>query len=217
MNKKIKVITTILIMGLSFSACGKNDKSEGPGTTQSTLSESGKVDSSEKNESDTVVSRLTGNFKVAGKNIYMKVPNYQQIECGFTRLFILNGERYVAVNYAKNDTASSLQQAHEIAFNQLKSGLDGFSDINSLTVEKDSTEVINGIEVYKFIGTLNCSIGLSSQGKSYEAYAIGYSFIMDGIPCSIVGSVINTDQKEEDIKEITEIVEEMITTVRDTE
>lgn len=152
---------------------------------------------------------LTSTYKVPGRNIYVDVPNYQEIEKGFTQLYIMHGQRYVAVTVDKNTEISSIEQAHEAAFEKFKQNIQNYSYVNSLKVEKSSTEIINGMEVYKYEGTLNCG-----RDNVYDAYVIGYSFIFDGEPCNIIGSVIDEGQSEEWINEIRSTVETMIKTVR---
>lgn len=148
-------------------------------------------------------------YKVAGKNIYVDVPYWQEIEKGYTRLFTLHGERYVAVSTDKNNTAASLEEAHNLAFEKFKGNIQTESYVNFLNIEEESTETINGIEVYKYEGTVNCG-----HDTVYDAYVIGYSFIMDGIPCNITGSVIDQAQDAEMIDEMRLTVEAMIQTVR---
>ena len=85
---------------------------------------------------------------------------------------------------------------------------------NSLSVLDSSEVTINDISTYRFKGLLNCALDISNRDNSYDAYAFGYSFIMDGIPCSIIGSIINQEQAQTDIDEITAIVDAMIKTLR---
>ena len=90
-----------------------------------------------------------------------------------------------------------------------KKNIQNYSYVNSLTVKNDSTETVNGVEVYKYEGTVNCG-----KDTIYDAYVIGYSFIMDGVPCTITGSVIDQAQSQDMIDEIKATVEAMIKTLR---
>lgn len=202
-------------MLFALGACGQSgDSSTSPTSSQATDTGSNSNETKENSNSTVDDSLLSYTFKVPGKSIFVDVPNYQEIDKGFTKLFILNGERYIAITYDKNSSASSLEEAHNLAFGIFKDNIQNYSYVNSLTTTSESNETINGIQVYKYVGKLNCALDFSNRDNSYDAYAIGYSFIMDGIPCSIIGSVINQNQVDKDINEVTNIVEAMIKTLR---
>ena len=65
------------------------------------------------------------------------------------------------------------------------------------------------IHVYYFEGMIHYG-----EKNPYDAYGIGYSFIMDGIPCAIIGSVTDKDQPEELKEEIKAVVNAMMLSVR---
>lgn len=163
-----------------------------------------------------------GTYKVPGKNIYVDVPNWQKMEKGYTELFILHGIKYIAFTANRDGTTENIAAAHDSAFKYFKQSIQNYSYVNSLTVKKDSTQKINGIDVYKYEGTLNCG-----HDTIYDAYVIGFSFILDGVPCNITGSVIAEDGKtytmngkqltvdyDKEVTEMASIVEAMIQTVR---
>ena len=54
------------------------------------------------------------------------------------------------------------------------------------------------------------------QTGNYELYTIGYSFVMDGIPCSIEGTVLDESQPENMINQVKDTVNAMAQTVRNT-
>lgn len=213
MKKFISIILAMMLI-FSLSSC-KNDTETNTGDTSGT-NDTGlpvNVGNEDKKDSDNKedISSSFITYKVAGRNIYIDVPNYQKIERGFTEVFILNGYKYVAVTANKNEKASSLEKAHEIAFEKFKDMIQNDSRVQSINITKDSTEKINGIEVYKYEGTLNCELGFT---KNYDVYCIGYSFIMDDTPCTLIGSVIDEEQKQEDIDEMRKMVEASIKTLR---
>lgn len=170
---------------------------------------------------------LSNSYKVPGKKIVINVPNWQEMEKGFTELYILHGLKYVAVTAETTSVVTTVEEAHTKAFEKFKQNIQNYSYVNSLTVKTSSKETINGIEVYKYEGTLNCALDYSNRDNSYDAYVIGYSFIMDGVPCNITGSVIAEDGKiyqkngeqvtvnyEEEVSEMKSTVEAMIKTLR---
>ena len=208
----------VVLLLFSLGACGQssNDPSTPSSSysTDTTNNSQGAGDNTDNTDNTEVDGLLGYTFKVPGKSIFVDVPNYQEIDKGFTKLFILNGERYVAITYDKNSNASSVEEAHSLTYEIFKDNIQNYSYVNSLEIKKDSTETINGIQLYKFVGNFNCALDYSNRDNAYDAFAIGYSFIMDGIPCSIIGSVINQGQSEKDISEVTELVEAMIKTLR---
>lgn len=216
MKKAIALVIIVSLLSM-LVACGKTNQPTSSSTSETEKTISNPDSTNEETNNSTDKNNLLSNtFKIPGKEIYVDVPNYQQIDKGFTKLFILNGERYVALTYDKSATVSTVAEAHETAFNIFKDNIQNYSYVNSLEIAEDATNSINGIQVYRFVGKLNCALDYSNREKSYDAYAIGYSFIMDGVPCSIIGSIVNQDQKTSDINEITDIVDAMIQTLRNT-
>lgn len=219
-KKYVKLCGFLLILVMLMAACGgKNNDSNSPGTAtdekNKTTTDDKKDDvaaeDTSKQESKTPKkSKLRIDpHKVPGKNIYIDVPNYQEIERGYTRLFIVHDQKYVAVTANKKGDASSLTAAHASAFDKFKQSIQDDSYVNSLNITKESTETINGIEFYKYEGTLNCG-----HDTIYDAYTAGFSFVLDGVACNVTGSVVDQEQPEEMIEEIRSVVEAMIPTVR---
>lgn len=216
--KKLLSILAIVLLLVFLPSCGsKSDTNENPKLSSNSTSD---LDGSVKSESsltDAEGKLLAYTYKVPGKSIYIDVPDYQVIEKGYTELYILNGERYIAFTYDLDSTAKSAEEANDLAYSIFENNIQNYSYVNKLKVSTSSTETINGIEVYKFSGTLECALDYSDRSKSYDAFAVGYSFVMDGVPCSIIGSVINQNQSSNDIDEITEIVNAMVKSLRNTE
>lgn len=214
--KRIFALLLSFVLIFALASCGKDNtdnKLESHDTLSSTSQpEVTQQDQSSNIEVDSV--ELSYTFKVPGKNIFVDVPNYQEIERGFTELFILNGERYIAITFDKLSKVETLQEAHDKAFSIFVESIQDYSYVNSIDIKNDSLTKVNDIDVYKYVGTLNCALDYSNRDNSYDAFVIGYSFIMDGIPCTITGSIINRDQPEDDIEDLTNIVNSMIQTLR---
>ena len=152
---------------------------------------------------------LSNSYKIPGKNIVVDVPDYQSIEKGFTKLYILHGIKYIAVTANKSETVTELMKAHEVAFKKFKENIQNYSYVKSISIKNGKKDVINDIEVYRYEGTLNCG-----RDTVYDAYVIGYSFVMDGVPCTITGSVIDQAQSKTLINEVRNTVDAMIKTLR---
>lgn len=207
--KKIISIIMALAMLMLFSACGKTETNT-PANDIGTSSKSETTEPKTSSQSSANKNVLTSTYKVPLKNIYVDVPNYQEIEQAFTELFIIHDSRYVSFTGAQMSTANSSKQAHEEAFKNLITNMQNYAGgINDIKISKDEEIQINGIDVYSFEGTINYG-----TDTKFDGYAKGYSFVLDGVPCEIIGSVIDKSQDKELIKEIEEIVSEMIKTVR---
>ena len=209
--KRLLSLIIAMFMMLTMVACG-NQSDEGgetPNVDNSQTQSQTENDTTKDEPSNDNKVTLAYAYKVSGKNIVVDVPNYQEINKGFTQFYIMHGQKYVAITAAKNSSATDLNTAHDDAFAKFKENIQNYSYVNSLTVKNDSTETVNGVEVYKYEGTVNCG-----KDTIYDAYVIGYSFIMDGVPCTITGSVIDQAQSQDMIDEIKATVEAMIKTLR---
>lgn len=159
---------------------------------------------------------LGGTYRIAN-GVYLDVPDYEKKELGYTGLFVVfkdyyETQRYIAITKDDDTKVEALEEAHNVVFEVFKNNIQKYSYVNSLNIESESKENINGIDVYRYEGTLN-----RGHDTVYDAYVVGYSFIYNGIPCNITGSVDDEAQDQADIDEIREIVDAMIQTVRSEE
>jgi len=151
-----------------------------------------------------------GTYKVPLKKVYIDVPNFQDIEEGYTEVFIVHESKYVAITSDRKYIPIDLQDAHTKVFDKLKINMENYEGgMNYLTATEKETVTINGIEAYRYEGTINYG-----TTNIYDKYAVGYSFIMDGIPVNITGSVIDDNQSQELCNEIEAIVEAMMRSAR---
>lgn len=207
MKKVIAAFLAVMMM-LTISACGKS-KPIVPDSGNDTQ----KNTETEHTDSEKGSGKLKGTYKVPMQKIYIDVPNYQQIEEGYTELFIIHNSRYVSIATAFGDTANSPKEAHDVAQKELKLSMQNHSGgINSIHITKDEEVTINGIDMYMFEGTINYG-----RDAKFDGYAKGYAFVLDGIPCEIVGSVVDESQDQKLIDEIDEIITAMAKTVRSEE
>ena len=200
------LICGLLIVGIT-TGCG-NSKSNDEVDTNNPTENKEQVKDDTNNNTDS--SLLTRTYNVPLKNIYVDVPNYQEIEQGYTELFIIHDLKYVSVTADRRSSANSLLEAHEIAFNKFKANMQNYEGgINSINITKSEEIKVNGIDVYSFEGTINYG-----TDTKFDGYAKGYSFVLDGVPCEIIGSVIDKKQDPSTIKEISSVVDAMIKTLR---
>lgn len=208
MKKKILLglICGILVLGIT-TGCGNSKNNDVVDTNNPTENKEQVKDDTNNNTNSSL---LSGTYKVPLKNIVVDVPNYQEIEQAFTELFIVHDLKYVAFTSAKMSNANNTKEAHKVAFEELISNMQNYEGgINSINITKSEEIKVNGIDVYSFEGTINYG-----TDTKFDGYAKGYSFILDGVPCEIIGSVIDKKQDPSTIKEISSVVDAMIKTLR---
>lgn len=214
MKKLICALLSFILM-LSLTACvEKTDTPSTPAAANVGASEQQNPVQTEMQPQETAVvnPQLPNVYEVPMKNIAINVPNWQKIELGYTVAFIINGKKYVAVTCEYDSEGIAFDDAHETAFAEFKHSIQDSSFVNSLQVEKEEVETVNGIQVYRYEGTMNCG-----HEYIYDAYAVGYSFVMDNVACNVTGSVIDYEQPQEEIDAMRELVDAMIQTLRNRE
>lgn len=201
------------LLSMTFMGCNNNTSSVNVSNNSSANTTiTNQTNDTENNETTSDV-YLPNTFKVLSKEIYVDGPNYQEIEEGFTRLFIVHEQKYCAFTAALKGHASSLSEAHDVAFAKLQQNLVNYEGgLNYISVTSDKEVTVNGIDTYYFEGTINYG-----TDNIHDGYAVGYAFIMDGVPCEIVGSVIDDEQSADTIQEIKDYADAMMKSVRTTE
>ena len=225
--KKTVALGMSLILSATLIACGdqKQEPEQNgttPGASAAVTETADTADQTEETQSPKETEKpstaqksdlLPGTYKVPMKNIYLDVPAYQEIEQAYTELFIVHESKYVAFTAGYDSVATDAKDAHDKAFDDdFVWNMQNYEGgVNSINITKDEIIDVNGMEVYSFEGTINYG-----RANIHDGYAKGYSFIMDGIPCEIIGSVIDDSQSQELIDEISEVVDAMIQSVRAT-
>lgn len=210
--KKFTVIGLCVFMAVSLAACGKNVENSDKNNTTVTETNVQDKNNTKKEEASQTMVNLTEIYNVPAKNIYMNVPNYQKIESSRSQLFVIGRQINIAVTANWKIQGTTVEQAHKDIFQDYVKNMHAWAVIDELKVEKDSKVTVNGTEMYKFEGKLACH----AETGNYELYTIGYSFVMDGIPCSIEGTVLDESQPEDMINQVIDTVNAMAQTVRNT-
>jgi hypothetical protein len=211
--KKFTVIGLCVFMAVSLAACGKNVENNDKNNTTVTETNVQDKNNTKKEEASQTMVNLTKVYRVpVNKKIYVNVPDYQEIESGFTKLYVIGRQINIAITADDTIKETALEQAHESIFKVYAENMHAEAVIDELKVEKDSKVTVNGTEMYKFEGKLACH----AETGNYELYTIGYSFVMDGIPCSIEGTVLDKSQPEDMINQVIDTVNAMAQTVRNT-
>lgn len=206
---KLKLVLLIGMMSVMLLGCTKAEALESDKlfTNKETESESQITEEKEETEKSKIEFFYT--HKAPGKEIVIDAPNYQNVELGATELYIIHDSRYVSFTFSDLEETNDLKEAHRIAYDRFLQMVENYS-FGELTVIKEEYVTINGIDMYRYEGTIKEGYG----DNKYDCYALGYSFIMDGVPCTVGGAVLEEAQSDELIKEIHDTVEAMIRTLR---
>ena len=186
-----------------MSQSGAEEHKTTTGTMQAEISNSERVE-------DALVSEV---FSIPAGNIYIKVPaGYIRSSKGSTSLFKKPSMEtfiaIVAVGYEEGN-AKTLSDAHRIAAEYFALETNVGGGIKDLHIGQESAQTVSGIEMYRFVGELEYKV------NNEKTYAVGYSFIMDDIPCMVIGGIMNGEYRnDESVDEITKIVDAAVQTLR---
>lgn len=202
------------VLSLSMIGCGAQEtaKSSVKDDTPAVSTQEEKKEENVTNNT-TVSSSLPNTYKVPLKDIYVNAPAYQEIEEAYTELFIVHEQKYVAFTSDIDVVVNTPKEAHEDVFSIMQICMQNYEGgLNYISITNDKETTVNGIDTYYFEGTINYG-----KDNVHDGYAVGYAFIIDGVPCEIIGSVIDDEQSTSTIQEIKDNVDAMMESVRTTE
>lgn len=188
------IIVLCLVIATTLVACGNNEETNVEGN-ETVIDDTTKNSTDDAEDNVNVMEKVINDFakkysnvpttttgakylfdnvariyQVPAEKIYVNVPdyNYQEIEQGFTKMFVIGRKLNVAITSDDTIKTTTLEQAHKEIFNDYIQNLQN------------------------------------------------YSFVMDGIPCSIEGTVLNETQPQDMIDNVRDTVNVMAQTVRNT-
>ena len=156
---------------------------------------------------------LPETYKVPGQKIYVNVPDssYFSVEWGFSKLYTNGDERGIAITALRTEDAAdkSAKDVYASLAAEYLHNMRSYCTAKEMEIDSEQTLTVNGMEAYRFEGRI--------LDNTCDLYTVGYTFVMQGIPCSIQGAVFSNEQNPDSVNEIRSLVDEMITTVRDIE
>lgn len=207
----LSLICGVLLLG-TLTGCGtnnnlddnsNNNQNNNNNTNNNTNENTNQGSSYDKSE------LLPNTYKIPRQEIYVDTPDFNDIEKGYTELFKDGEKKLVAFTDLRNETVKNEKEAFDLIYPKFKKNVSSWLRINGETFTSEERIEVNGIETLKVTGTVK--LGVLNY---YDCYIYGYSFIFEGVPCAIIGVVSDLDQPQEEIDEVTEIVDAMMKTVR---
>ena len=209
----IIIIICILIM---FVFSNKNTSNNNESASKNEESITTKEETTKKDTETINKDYLKRTYKVPLKDIYIDVPDYSSLEAGFSKLFVdfirdmkAGAIKVVATRCDQDQKVETVEEAFQINATEFVNDMRSYYLTKSYKVTSHETVTINGREFYKVIG----SISRGSEAP-YDCYMVSYSCVMDDLPVSIFGIVMEREQRQEQIDEINRIVELSAQSVR---
>lgn len=222
MKKSMCIFFSALLCLLCCVGCGKTDNIEPETNGSANASAPVQTESDTKKQEKAELDFDTETYNVPLRKIYIELPAspYHRVELGYTEASFIYGEQCISLTANEEGNASDVKLAQQDNINRYSKNMQNQMHIESLTVAEDEYITINGIEMYRFEGEFNCYnetiIGGQAERTPYTQYAVGYTFIMDGVPCSLIGTVINRFEEQPDSvkKDVEDKVDALIQTLR---
>lgn len=211
MKKFISILLTLSLI-IAFAGCSNSNSNNDVQNNDSGNSVNTDA-ATENNGSDlgdifNTSKVLVGTKKVPLKNIYFDTPEMHYIESGYVNIYLDNYDKYVTfVRNEDCEVPATAKGAFDCTFQIFINGVSNCDSLYELGEITEKNTTINGIDVYAFEGEI------STDDDLYE-YIKGYTFIFEGLPCAIYGVVMDENQPQEDIDYISEVVDEMMKSVR---
>lgn len=217
MIKRLFTLLITVFIILTLTSCG-NDTSESNIYEKDIIDD---VDNTAVEMNDDVIKNeektssykrsdlLPNTYKIPLIEVYVDTPNFSDIGSGYTELFKDGDTKYVAFTDSRKETMEDAKEVFDNLYPQFKNNVKSWHRIKGDPVLTESSVEINGITTHKIVGTVECGITTST-----DCYIYGYSFIFEDVPCSIIGVVSDKAQPQEEIDELTAIVDAMMESVR---
>lgn len=212
--KKIIVLLMLIVVTAVFASCTSDE-------TENNVAKDGNPDLAEKVSTentdntdmqlsfDSKSELLPNTYKVPKQEIYVDVPDFNEMEKGYTELFRDGERKYVAFTDLREEFVENEKEAFERIFPKFANNMSSLHKIKGTPVLTESSAEINGIATHKFSGTVECGFTIST-----DCYIYGYSFIFNDVPCLITGVVSDKTQSQKEIDSVTAIVDAMMKSVR---
>jgi len=215
--KKVMAIS-LTIFCLLLSACSndKDNNNDPSNSASSQGSSQGNNDPATSKPEEN--SKFTKTIKVPDKKIYINYPNsYGYKSTSHTDIAHPSKDFLVGVTFDtekvfnNSDKIEIVKMLENKFLSNISLSTSGSIKEQNINIKDKENKIVNSYDAVKFTGSIQ-----NSYGDGWECYVYGYAFVAEGVPCAVIGVVSAKDQKQEQIKEVTETVDEMMKTLRDT-
>lgn len=199
------LIKVILASMLCFTLCGCQSETSNSQNTEQP--QTNKAENNNENERD-YTDELPIEEVFLLRDYCINFPAWSVYDSAYLKI-CNNQESIISIVDTDEDT-TSLDDAHDKAIKCYIDNIYMEADIMNVEVVNESVETLNGIEMYRYEGYAEIELDKRMQ----EAYAIGYSFVLEGKACTLIGVILDLDQTQEMMDEMEDTVDLMIQTLR---
>ncbi len=216
---KLEVVKKIIAAGLVFvvagcTACGREKEESVIIASQEQTMQTKNVDMTMPEENQN--NRLAGQYRMAtnGRDVYISTPadrNYTEREKGFVEMFTDYEKRMITIASLRieKEAEYTLQSVYEKVIEHEKLALSAYWNIGETSYTHQDKMTINGIEMLRCEGMVK-----NDYGGVYDAYIVGYYFLIEDTPCSVIGFVKDKEQPQDIINEVRDYVDAMVKTIK---
>lgn len=211
--KKVLSILLILALVTSLSACGSGTKDEPLDTSTQGTSDyvSSETQSNDNQEKTDLAYGQT--FKLPGKNIFIDYRDDKRESSGggYSTAFYkdensLSAFSYDVISEYSGDLDDVIKHLSKNLCSEVSVYCKGSIASSDLVITESSSVTIAGYQAIKFVGTINNGV--------IDCFTYGYSFVINDVPCMVVGIVSEENQQQNLIDEISKEVDTMASTLR---
>ena len=200
------LLKLILASMLCFTLCGCQNESSNP--LENEPNQANKEEKDNNNNEINYKDKLPIKELFLLRDYYINFPAWSVYDSAYLK--ICNNQESIITIVDTMEDATSLNDAHEKAIQCYIDNIYMEADIMNVVAVNDSVETINGIEMYRYEGYAEIEL----DKRMHEAYAIGYSFVLEGKACTVIGVILELEQTQKMMDEMEETIDLMIQTLR---
>lgn len=219
--KKVIILITVFAMTICLVACSNNheDITESKNPSHSSSGQVVEPNDNATSEPDQNEHMQDENMKVVsipGREIYIDcLSSLRTKEQGRTVIMYDSKDSLVGLTFNKSDEfVGSITDVLELLNDKFMSNISNYSkgDLDGAKIEvvSQQTSKIAGFECVKFTGTAQND----SPDGNWNCHVYGYTFVINDVPCAIIGVVSAEEQDEEMVSNIDKTVDNMAASIR---
>lgn len=220
--KKLLCILLSVFMLFAFAACSdeKDNDSESKAESSEAAASGSEIESSLDSSSEasseaeevSETERKTRTIKVLGESIYVDASTEYRAELDVnSQVLTRDYDSVLALTYEYDDAYNGdlngvIPFLNDGFINDIALKQNGYLGGNKIEIKTSEEVTINGFDGLKFQGTV-------SAGE-WDCHVYGYAFIINEIPCAVIGLVSHREQPADLIATINAEIDAMAATIR---